>query len=265
MPGDPVAGKTTNGAVVRACARRPAYGFSLAPDSGRSYVGLRRRFLNMLTAGHDVTTRRSRLRTVDRMADTIRYYDDHADWYAAKTMGIDTTPQLERFTALLPRGASVLDAGCGSGRDMLQLSERGFAPVGVDMSVELAAIARLTTGREVHVGDLRQLDFRPQSFDGIWAMASLLHLDRNELYDVLASFAVLLKPSGVFFASVKRGHGEVKDDTGRWFTLYDEVSWTGHLQQAGFDVIEVVGEPADPSEGTGSVAPGWISSLARRC
>ena len=208
---------------------------------------------------------RSHVRRVDgRLSDTIRYYDAHAAAYAATTMAIDTSVQLDRFGSLLPPNAKVLDAGCGSGRDLARLARLGFHPVGLDLSAGLAAIARQTSGCEVMVGDLRELHMSDCSFEGVWAMASLLHLARDELPDVLSSLANSLKPGGILFASVKRGAGEVEDDTGRSFTLYNEAEWAERLRDAGLDVIEVVGEPADPDPRPGTVAPGWISSLARR-
>jgi SAM-dependent methyltransferase len=198
----------------------------------------------------------------DRMAETVSYYDGHADAYAVATMAIDTSTQVERFAAMLPSGGRVLDAGCGAGRDLRQLAALGLDPVGIDISATLVSLAR-RSGVPVKVADFRSHAFEPQSFDGIWAMASLLHLERWELSGVLSSFSRMLRPGGVLFASVKRGSGDVRDETGRWFTLYDEETWSGHLRSAGLEVIEVVGEPASAGDATGTVSPGWISSLAR--
>ncbi len=219
----------------------------------------------MLSTGQNGhVTEPRRMPRSDRMVGITKYYDDHAASYAATTMAIDTSRQLQRLVDLLPTGARILDAGCGSGRDLTQMARLGFKPVGVDASVGLARIARRNSGCPVHVGDLRSLAFEDASFDGVWAMASLLHLERSELPDVLSSFSHILRPGGVMFTSVKRGTGDVKDDTGRWFTLYDEDSWADHLRAAGLQVIEVIGEPASENAVGGKTGPGWISSLARR-
>lgn len=115
---------------------------------------------------------RSHVRRVDgRLSDTIRYYDAHAAAYAATTMAIDTSVQLDRFGSLLPPNAKVLDAGCGSGRDLARLARLGFHPVGLDLSAGLAAIARQTSGCEVMVGDLRELHMSDCSFEGVWGSA----------------------------------------------------------------------------------------------
>ena len=196
-----------------------------------------------------------------RLASSIAFYEAHARDYAATTARIDTFERLSQFAALLPSGGRVLDAGCGAGRDLLHFHTLGFQATGVDMSVNLAEIARHHSGCEVLVGDLLEPPCLAP-FDGIWAMASLLHLDRQQIGIARAAQASLLKPGGVLFSSVKRGSGEVIDDTGRWFTLYGEVEWARLLHAAGFEVVSIEGEPPGES-GTGSVAPGWISSIAR--
>ena len=198
----------------------------------------------------------------ERRASTLAFYDREADAYASATMALDVSDRVARFARELPSGGRVLDAGCGSGRDLVALRAAGFDAVGLDLSPRLACIARVNSGSPVEVGDLRSPPFDDASFEGIWAMASLLHLERHEVTGALAGLRRLLVPGGVLFASVKRGSGRVRDDDGRWFTLHDEDGWAGHLEAAGFDVVELVGEPArGPS--TGSVAPGWISSIAR--
>lgn len=199
-----------------------------------------------------------------RRASTNSFYDHNADGYAAATMRIDTAERIARFAALLPRGGRVLDAGCGAGRDLIGFEASGLRAEGLDISPSLAAIARRNSKLPVRIGDLRDPPYPPASFDGVWAMASLLHLEPGEVRDTLARLRDLLVPGGVLFASVKRGRGLAGDDDGRWFALQDERSWSRHLRAAGLEIIEVVGEPAAADGGTGSVAPGWISSLARR-
>ncbi|MDQ2102534.1 class I SAM-dependent methyltransferase [Azospirillum isscasi] len=200
----------------------------------------------------------------ERRASTIAYYEQKADSYAAMTVAIDTVDRITRFTALLPSGGHVLDAGCGAGRDLIGFKAAGLEAKGLDISHGLAAIAQKNSRLPVSVGDLHYPPFAPASFDGIWAMASLLHIERDNIQSVLCSLYDLLVPCGVLFASVKRGAGLVCDRKGRWFTLYDEASWSCYLRLAGFEIIEALDEPPMIDGDVGSVAPGWISSLARR-
>lgn len=221
-----------------------------------------------LDLGHVAPARRHRSRNEgteadERRASTLAFYEGHAEAYASTTMALDVADRIARFARELPAGARVLDAGCGSGRDLVALRAAGFDPVGLDLSPRLARIAQSHSEALVEVGDLRSPPFDDASFEGIWAMASLLHLERDEVTGTLQILGRLLVPGGVLFASVKRGRGRVQDRDGRWFTLHDEEGWARHLKAAGFDIVELVGEPARRS-GAGSVAPGWISSIARR-
>ncbi|MGY4395375.1 SAM-dependent methyltransferase [Sphingomonas sp. UYAg733] len=196
-----------------------------------------------------------------RRTSTAAYYETRAEEYAAATMALDVSERIARFAGSLAPGAKVLDAGCGAGRDLVGLKASGLDPIGLDCAAPLVEIARRTSGLPVVVGDLRDPPFPPSSFDGVWAMASLLHLERAETTAALRSLTDLLVPGGILFASVKRGTGQACDEDGRWFTLHDELGWEGHLRDAGLQIIEIIGEP--PAHAIGSVSPGWISSLAR--
>lgn len=207
-------------------------------------------------------TERTPAEAGERRSSTLRYYADSADVYAELTDKIDTSERIGQFAALVPLKARVLDAGCGAGRDLMQFRARGMTAVGLDLSPELVELARRRSGCEVIVGDLAAPPVLGR-FDGIWAMASLLHIERPRIGVALRALRTMLSPGGVLFSSVKRGHGEVADETGRWFTLYDEDMWSEQLERAGFDIVEIIGEPPMSGAATSTVAPGWISSLAR--
>ncbi|WHU04274.1 class I SAM-dependent methyltransferase [Sphingomonas sp. NIBR02145] len=204
----------------------------------------------------------ARGREGERLRSTQLYYAASALDYAELTARIDTSERIDAFVALLPHAARVLDAGCGAGRDLAQFRSRGLTAVGLDLSPELAELARQRSGCEVIVGDLAAPPALG-SFDGIWAMASLLHIDRSRIGAALEGLRAMLNPGGVLFSSVKRGRGDVCDETGRWFTLYDEEAWAEQMTQAGFDILEINGEPPVSGASTGTVAPGWISCMAR--
>ena len=200
----------------------------------------------------------------DRRRSTSAYYEAFGEEYAAETMRLDVSEHLIRFAGMLSQGARVLDAGCGAGRDLVALSEAGLEPVGLDSSPHLVRIAQRLSRLPVTVGDLRAPPYDESSFEGVWAMASLLHLERGETTGALRTLGALLVTGGILFTSVKRGRGRKQDDTGRWFTLYDERGWEGHLREAGLEVLEITGEPPGEGGAIGTVRPGWVTSLSRR-
>ena len=197
-----------------------------------------------------------------RRSSTLAFYEVNCESYADATISLDTSNAIARFAArVTPRG-TVLDAGCGSGRDLLRLQAAGLSPIGLDISPKLVEIARRNSGLPVVEGDLRSPPFPNGSFDGIWAMASLLHVELRDIGETIAGLTALLRPAGILFTSVKRGRGRRQDADGRWFTLHEEASWITLLEQAGLKILEVT---CDDSRtiGTGTLRTGWISSLAQ--
>lgn len=148
------------------------------------------------------------------------YYDDNALRYFEATVGVDMAVLRERFLAHLPAHSHVLDAGCGSGRDARAFLEAGYRVTAMDASARLAELASRHIGQPVKVRRFQEVDWT-DTFDGVWACASLLHVPRTELPAVLHRLARALKPGGILYASFKYGAGE-RDSEGRQFTDLDE-------------------------------------------
>lgn len=198
---------------------------------------------------------------------TLAYYQRHAEAYAAASIRMSMTRHGISFASRLPPDARVLDIGCGGGRDLAMLRGLGLNPIGIDYSGRLARAAAARSCERVVVGDLRRLPFPAASFDGLWASASLLHLDRTELPEALAEARRVLRPSGVLFASVKAGAG-LMEEQGRTFTLYGADEWPALLRSAGFCEVAVDVETEDqPVVGQGaarrSLPVSWLASFAR--
>jgi SAM-dependent methyltransferase len=143
-------------------------------------------------------------------------------------------PFYERFLALVPAGGHILDAGCGPGRDALAFLRRGYRVTAIDASAELARLAAALLGQPVEVRRFQDLDYE-ESFDGIWACASLLHVPRGELDEVFRRLTRALRPGGVWYMSFKWGEAE-EVRGGRRFTDFTEGSLrkllAGHPQLA---------------------------------
>lgn len=149
---------------------------------------------------------------------TTRWYDDNAETFAERTQFLDMSHLQDKFLAHIPKGGTILDAGCGAGRDSKAFLDKGFDITAIDASANLAKVAEAFTGRPVTVMHFQEVAWE-KAFDGVWACASLLHVPKRELPDVFRRLARALKPGGVLYASFKSGTGERTDaKSGRLFT-----------------------------------------------
>jgi len=138
---------------------------------------------------------------------TLDYYNENAEAFFQDTACADMSHLYSRFLPLLPAGGRILDLGCGSGRDSRFFLEQGFQVTAVDGSEELCRLASRYIGREVLCMDFQDLAFE-NCFDGVWACASLLHVPRDSIKDILARIHRALARGGVLYASFKAGNGE---------------------------------------------------------
>ncbi len=188
------------------------------------------------------------------------YYRRNAKAYFDATLSVDMTPLYERFLRRLPEKASILDAGCGSGRDTLAFRRMGHEVVPFDASPELAALAEAFLGSPVEVLRFQDMAWEDR-FDGAWACASLLHVPYDELPDVLLRLERALKPGGVLYASFKYGRGE-REVEGRRFTDLDEEALAGLLHRVpGLSLLETW---VTPDRRKGREKERWLNLLLRR-
>jgi SAM-dependent methyltransferase len=169
---------------------------------------------------------------------TKAFYDRHAIEYANDTQNQNLDELWELFAHHLQPNARVLDLGCGGGRDLKEFAKRGFETIGVDYSDALAEIARRYSGQPVEVVSFDEMVFEENTFDGIWAVASLLHVPRTKVDGVLKRLKEMLKPRGILLTSMQKGDGKQFASEGRLFELYDAEQWKAILESAGFETIE---------------------------
>ena len=153
--------------------------------------------------------------------DSTDYYSKNAKEYFASTVDLDLSEQMARFIEEVKEGGSVLDLGCGSGRDSLALSEHGFDVTPLDGSEEMCRLAEAHTGLDVLHMRFNEIDF-DEAFDGIWACASLVHVEEKDMPDIYNRLIKSLVPGGVLYMSYK--HGSFKGiRNGRYFC---DFTWT---------------------------------------
>lgn len=155
--------------------------------------------------------------------ESIEYYEREGGEFACRTANVDMSPIYREFLPLVPPSGTILDAGCGGGRDTKYFCDQGYKVNAFDASLEMVNIARAAT--QIQVSHCRFIEYDSRLlFDGIWACASLLHLDQNELRTNLSHLFGLLKSGGIFYASFKLGSGLRTGDDGRLFLDQDEAA-----------------------------------------
>lgn len=154
------------------------------------------------------------------MNTTINYYNLNAKKFIENTQNADMHLTQDKFLQLLPESASILDFGCGSGRDTKYFLEKGYQVVATDGSAELCRLASSFTGIKVKEMLFQELD-EIGVYDGIWACSSILHLAKQELLPVIQKMCIALKDNGVIYTSFKYSNFE-GERNGRYFTDFME-------------------------------------------
>ena len=175
---------------------------------------------------------------MDDRQTTMKYYKDYAEEFFESTIDADVTPLYDHFLKYIPNGGKILDLGCGSGRDTKFFLNQGYDVEALDGSSELCKMASEYTGIEVKCMDFFDLDDESK-YDGIWACASLLHVDRERLPEILGIIKKALVSNGYLYASFKYGdYKDIRD--GRYFVDLNEDSLKEILSSVqGFDIVEM--------------------------
>ena len=138
--------------------------------------------------------------------DTLKFYNENAEKYCEQTINGDMTEAYNSFMVFLPDKAYILDFGCGSGRDSKFFIEKGYTVRAIDGSKELCKLASKYIGQKVD-------ELNDESmYDGIWACSSILHVEREQLPDILRKMIRAIKEDGVIYASFKIGDKEIVQD-----------------------------------------------------
>ncbi len=171
------------------------------------------------------------------MNETIDYYNRNAESFISGTLHADMSDNRGRFLRYVVPGGRILDAGCGSGRDSLAFLKDGYQVDAFDASEEICRLASKTLGFPVECKRFEEIT-GASIYDGIWACASLLHVNGKDLPDVMNRLKQLLRTNGVLYASFKEGNNERTKD-GRFFHDMTEDACQKMFQDLGLDVLDV--------------------------
>jgi len=193
---------------------------------------------------------------------TLEEYRRRAEQFREGTRDHDVSQNIDALLKHIvgPSPFTILDFGCGPGRDLAAFTRLGHRAIGLEGAPEFVAMARAATGCEVWQQDFLKLELPEVMFDGIFANASLFHVPTQELPRVLRDLRAALKPQGVLFSSNPRGNDEDGWQGDRFGVFHRLHTWQRYLSEAGFVELEHYYRPA----GLPREQQPWLASVWRR-
>ena len=197
-----------------------------------------------------------------RIKEAVKAYDKIASLYSKYKYERLMQYQLNNFISKLP-GKKILDAGCGIGRDTEYFLEENYNPIGIDISQGMLDEAKKLVPKAVFKKmDFKKTSFKEKEFDGIWCMASLADIPRDEVNEALKEFNRLLKNKGILFIATKHGQGEeiIKkrkyNDMPRAYVYYGKIELEDLLKKQGFQIQHsIISEDQDKE---------WLEIFAKK-
>lgn len=187
------------------------------------------------------------------------FYRENHQAYHLRTFHLDPTSFLMPLIKVLPRGSTVLDVGCGSGRDLLWLKQRGYTVMGLERAHELADLAEQSVDCRVIRADFAKFDFTTLEVDAILLVGALVHLPHRKMPAVLKNISRALLPGGWMLMTLKEGKGKIKGADGREFYLWRQKDLSPLFCQS---AVEEKFHSSQPSiTGADDI---WLTNLLRR-
>jgi len=200
---------------------------------------------------------------LEKIADlTLEHYNQRAEDFWEGTRDHNVSQNIEALLQYIEgkQPFTILDFGCGPGRDLKAFAELGHIAVGLEGAARPAVMARARGGGEVWQQDFLKLDLPDRHFDGVFANAALFHVPSQELPRVLLQLHATLKPRGVLFASNPHGQNEEGWNRGRYGVYHDLENWRRYLSAAGFVQLTHYYRPA----GLPRAQQPWLASVWRK-
>ncbi|MCI5995210.1 MAG: class I SAM-dependent methyltransferase [Blautia sp.] len=190
--------------------------------------------------------------------DSIDYYERYAASYYENTVNLNMEEALGRFLALLPENAEVLDLGCGTGRDTVYLEDAGCYVTPMDGSEQMCRLAEIYTDKEVLHMTFEEMEFE-EVFDGIWACASLLHVEGKNMDRIMKKVVNALKPDGVLYMSFKYGDAEEIRNQRLFHDYTEETAYDMVMRQEGVRIVEMW-----QSDDVRGIETKWLNLLVKK-
>jgi SAM-dependent methyltransferase len=200
---------------------------------------------------------------LDDLTDrTLAYYNQHAEDFFTGTRDHDVSQNVAALLRYIEGEApfTILDFGCGPGRDLKAFKAQGHIAVGLEGASRFVEMARSYSGCEVWQQDFLALELPGNHFDGVFANASLFHVPAQALPRVLSELRCTLKPHGVLLSSNPRGNNDEGWSRERYGAYHDLTRWRSYMTAAGFvELMHFYRPPGLPIE-----QQPWLASVWRK-
>jgi SAM-dependent methyltransferase len=200
---------------------------------------------------------------LERIAQqTLAHYTARAAEFWAGTRDYDVSQNIDALLSRIHGNPpfTILDLGCGPGRDLKTVAALGHEAIGVEGAAVFAAQARQYSGCDVWEQDLLRLALPAARFDGVFANAVLFHVPTQELPRVLGELRATLKPGGVLFSSNPHGNNDEGWRRGRYGAFLDHPTWNRYVIDAGFVELDHYYRPP----GVPRDQQPWLATVYRR-
>ena len=179
----------------------------------------------------------------DEIRSTTKTYDKISQLYANEFD--KPSDHIDDFLKLIPIGGGILDAGCGPGVDSDYMQSKGYEVVGVDVSDKMIDLARKKNSKgHFEKADIRELSFKPETFNGILASFSVIHIPKKDLSKTLCDFYKILKYSGIIYLGIQEGKSQeiiidepLKLDEKIFLNIISAEELRQSLKDAGFEIL----------------------------
>lgn len=193
---------------------------------------------------------------------TLAHYHKNAQGFWEGTRDHDVSQNIDALLRHIEAAVpyTVLDLGCGPGRDLKTFTQLGHRAIGLDGCPAFVEMARRHSGCQVWEQDFLSLNLPAAYFDGIFANAVLFHVPSSDIVRVVRELHATLKPRGVLFSSNPHGQNEEGWAGDRYHVYHDLTAWRCIMEAAGFQELEHYYRPT----GLPREQQPWLASVWRR-
>lgn len=204
---------------------------------------------------------------INTISKNLNYYEENANFLISRYESADVSEVQLLLLQTFKKNSSLLEIGCGSGRDASFMTKNNFDVTAIDGSknmIEEAKKIHIELSEKLYHKTLpSDLEFN-QVFDGIYSIATLMHLSRIDLEKTMSKIYDLLNKNGKFLMSVSLFRDDIDengfDEKGRFFLVLGFEEWISLLENVGFTILE----RKTNSDGLGRGGIEWLTLVAQK-